>query len=138
MKGAAIPPAPVCGQGMAVFLLFGERLDRKPPARPYSWGALKIIRRDPAVHGEPGAGCPGGLIGGEVEGEIDDIFGGAETSEGDAIEAQVAGLFADPEGAQQGSLDRAGADGIAANAIASVLDGQGLGKGQQATLAGGI
>ena len=42
--------------------------------------ALKIIRRDAAIHHQPRAGCPARFVGGEIERHVHDVFCFAETA----------------------------------------------------------
>src|SRR5262245_39706699 len=105
-------------------------LTRRPPIQNNSAGAegaleiagmsasLEVVRGDAAVGDESGAVGPRGLVGGEIQSEVDDVGRLAETAHGDAVEplGLLLRLLEQPVHEQR-RLDRPRADRVAAHAL---------------------
>src|SRR3954453_22481500 len=103
-----------------------------PPSLARRAAALEIVARDAAVHDHHRAVRPVGLVGGEVKGAVDDLLRLAEAAGRLAIEAHLLRrlVLQEPFGHQR-RLDRAGADGVRADAARPELAGGGLGHGKE-------
>src|SRR3990170_459428 len=93
---------------------------RKQPHR----AASEVVHADPAVHDKRGAGCPGRLVGGEVERRVDDVLRAAEAAERDAAEPLEAFLFVGEQRLQHGRQDGPGTDGVGPNVVRAELHGE--------------
>ena len=98
-----------------------------------AWGLLG----DPsAVDDELGAGYVGGLVGGEVDDPVGDLLGLADAAHGDLGEHVLSELLIIVHVGRHGGLDGAGVDGVAADVVLGVVDGDGLGEDADGALGG--
>src|SRR3954454_18542365 len=92
-----------------------------------------------AVYEKAAGGDEGGVVAGEEEGGFGDLLGFAETAHRDVDEA-LGGAFGvlGEELLEEGGIDRAGAEGVDADAAAGELDAELAGEREDGALGGGV
>ena len=103
-----------------------------------AWRGAGLCRRGAAVDDQFGAGYEGGFVGCQVDGAVGNFAGLAHPAQGQALHSQSHTVRVVEGVGNHIGFNGAGVNGVAADALAGVLDGGGFGEQADGALGGGV